>query len=261
LGIDRMDQKETIIIYADKRYQRLYHGLDIEGETIGFYPFRGASAYIEDCPADVVLIDCGLRSQAGLDLLKEFKEVNPHIPVLFLTDDDSREVATKAFRAGARDFLPKPINLTELKEEIILLLRLKRSVREKRLPFIPMVGEYKINLPLNLTTKLPVFLLQAIRYMEENLEQKIKLDDCARAAGLSRYHFTRRFKKYLGMGPMKFLGALRISRAKVLLASDKLNVSEIATKVGANAVSTFCTQFKRFTGMSPNTYRQLVRKK
>lgn len=256
-----MGQKETIIIYADKRYQRLYHGLDVEGEKIGFYPFRGASAYIKDCPADLVLIDCGLKSQVGLDLLKEFKEVNPHIPVLFLTDDDSKEMAVQAFRAGARDFLPKPINLTELKEEIVSLLQLKRSVREKRLPFSPKIGEYKINLPLNLTTKPPALLLQTIRYMEENLGQKISLDDCARAAGLSRYHFSRRFKKYLGMGPMKFLGALRISRAKVLLASGKLNVSEVAFKVGANAVSTFCTQFKRFTGMSPNNYRQLARKK
>jgi YesN/AraC family two-component response regulator len=256
-----MGQKETIIIYADKRYHRLYHDLEIKGEKIGFYPFRGASDYIKNCPADVVLIDCGLKSEAGLDLLKEFKEVNPHIPVLFLTDDDSREVAVQAFRAGARDFLPKPINLSELKEEIVSLLQLKRSVREKRLPFSPKVGEYKIDLPFNLSKKLPAFLLQTIRYMEENLGQKIKLDDCARAAGLSRYHFSRRFKRYLGMAPMKFLKVLRISRAKVLLANDKLNVCEIATKVGANAVSTFCTQFKRFTGMTPKTYRQLARKK
>jgi len=256
-----MRRKGTVVIFADKRYQRLYDTLTIQGETIGLYPLRGAAAHIKDCQADLVLIDCGLKSQLGLDLLEEFKATHPRIPVLFLTDDDSREVAIKAFRIGARDFLPKPINLTELKDEIISLLRLKRSTREERSPLRTRVAEYKIDFPVNLTAKLPAFLLQAIRYMEENLGQKISLEDCARAASLSRYHFCRRFKKYFGMGPMKFLTALRINRAKAILARDDLNISEVAAEVGANDVSTFCTQFKRFTGMSPNKYRQLVRKK
>lgn len=68
--------------------------------------------------------------------------------------------------------------------------------------------------------------------MEENLSEKLRLLDYARAANMSRYHFCRKFKKYVGMSPLKFLTLLRLNKARIILTNEDLNIYEVAEQVG-----------------------------
>lgn len=97
---------------------------------------------------------------------------------------------------------------------------------------------------------------RAISTMRENLGEPLTVDDMARAAMFSKFHFTRIFQRATGVSPGRFLSALRLQRAKQLLVSTSLNVADISLRVGYNSVGTFSSRFTRSIGMSPTTYRR-----
>src|SRR4051812_39576889 len=98
---------------------------------------------------------------------------------------------------------------------------------------------------------------RAISTMRENLGEQLTVDDMARAAMFSKFHFTRIFQRATGVSPGRFLSALRLQQAKHLLKSTSLNVADISLLVGYNSVGTFSSRFSRSVGMPPTTYRRL----
>lgn len=97
---------------------------------------------------------------------------------------------------------------------------------------------------------------RAITTMRENLGEPLTVDDLARSAMFSKFHFTRIFQRVTGVSPGRFLSALRLQQAQRLLVSTTLNVADISQQVGYNSVGTFSSRFSRSVGMSPTTYRR-----
>jgi AraC-like DNA-binding protein len=93
--------------------------------------------------------------------------------------------------------------------------------------------------------------------MRDNLSESVTIDDMARAAMFSKFHFTRIFQRATGVSPGRFLSAIRLQRAKQLLVSTSLNVADISIQVGYNSVGTFSSRFTRSVGLSPTTYRRM----
>ena len=99
-------------------------------------------------------------------------------------------------------------------------------------------------------------VLRAVTTMRENLGEQLTVDDIARSAMFSKFHFTRIFQRTTGVSPGRFLSALRLQRAKELLLTTSLNVADISLIVGYNSVGTFSSRFTRSVGMPPTTYRR-----
>ncbi|MET7468295.1 helix-turn-helix domain-containing protein [Micromonospora sp. NPDC005686] len=99
-------------------------------------------------------------------------------------------------------------------------------------------------------------VLRAIEAMHERLGDELTVDDLARAAMFSKFHFTRIFQRFTGVSPGRFLSALRLQKAKQLLVSTSMNVADISVRVGYNSVGTFSSRFSRSVGMSPTVYRR-----
>lgn len=101
---------------------------------------------------------------------------------------------------------------------------------------------------------------QAVRrsldMMRDNIGEELTVDDMARAAMFSKFHFTRVFQRVTGVSPGRFLSAMRLQRAKDLLLSTSMNVADISVHVGYNSVGTFSTRFTRSVGMPPTQYRR-----
>jgi AraC family transcriptional regulator len=98
---------------------------------------------------------------------------------------------------------------------------------------------------------------RAINAMRENLSDPLNIDDMARVAMFSKFHFTRVFQRVTGISPGRFLSAVRLQEAKRLLISTKLNVADISLRVGYASVGTFSTRFTKSVGVPPTTYRRL----
>ena len=81
------------------------------------------------------------------------------------------------------------------------------------------------------------------------------MDDLARAAGLSRAHFSREFRRAFGESPHAYLLTRRLERAAALLRKTDRSVGRICLDVGLTSVGSFTTSFTRTYGMSPTAYR------
>jgi AraC-like DNA-binding protein len=96
--------------------------------------------------------------------------------------------------------------------------------------------------------------------MDRDWSEPLDLDAVADAAGYSRYHFVRLFRETYGETPGQYLSRRRIERARDLLRSANLTVTEICMLVGFTSLGTFCTRFKQQVGMTPMEFRARARK-
>jgi AraC-like DNA-binding protein len=103
---------------------------------------------------------------------------------------------------------------------------------------------------------LPLWRLKlATAYIEANLGGPVRLEDVARAAGLTRMHFAAQFREATGVRPHDYLLHRRVERAKLLLMRVEATVVDIALEVGFQSQAHFSTVFKRLVGDSPSNWR------
>jgi transcriptional regulator GlxA family with amidase domain len=92
-------------------------------------------------------------------------------------------------------------------------------------------------------------------FARANFSKPIGVDDLARVAGMSRFHFGREYRKQRGITPGKYLAALRFEQAMELLQGEALSVSEIAERCGFGNADYFSHAFRKRFGFSPTEYR------
>lgn len=97
---------------------------------------------------------------------------------------------------------------------------------------------------------------RVIRSVQDNLGEHITIDDMARTAMFSKFHFTRMFQRVTGISPGRFLSALRLQEAKRLLLATSTTVADISHVVGYNSIGTFSSRFRSSVGVSPTEYRR-----
>jgi AraC-like DNA-binding protein len=107
------------------------------------------------------------------------------------------------------------------------------------------------------TTAIEAAVLRVIDEMHANLGQDLTIDDMARTAMFSKFHFTRVFRDVTGTSPGRFLSALRLQEAKRLLLETDFSVADISSQVGYSSVGTFSSRFKFCVGVSPSMFREL----
>src|SRR5581483_3954299 len=98
-------------------------------------------------------------------------------------------------------------------------------------------------------------LLRAKDLADARYFEPLDVGDLARAAGLSRAHFSREFRRAFGESPHAYLLTRRLERAASLLRSTDRSVAEICLDVGLQSVGSFTTSFTRIHGFSPTAYR------
>jgi AraC-like DNA-binding protein len=98
-------------------------------------------------------------------------------------------------------------------------------------------------------------LLRARDLADARYFEPLGVDDMARAAGLSRAHFSRQFRRTFAESPHAYLLTRRLERAAALLRTTDRSVAEICMAVGLVSVGSFTTSFTRTFGMSPTAYR------
>jgi AraC-like DNA-binding protein len=98
-------------------------------------------------------------------------------------------------------------------------------------------------------------LLRARDLVDARYSEPLGVTDLARAAGLSRAHFSREFARVFGESPHAYLLTRRLERAAALLRATDHPVASICFAVGLRSVGSFTTSFTRAYGMTPTAYR------
>jgi len=98
-------------------------------------------------------------------------------------------------------------------------------------------------------------LRRAIRFVNDNLDSKLKWDEIAADVGLDPFTFGRGFKLSTGMTPHQYIIRCRLRRAMRLLARDELTLADIALEVGCSCQSHLTTLFRKHLGTTPGAFR------
>ncbi|HZF16683.1 MAG TPA: AraC family transcriptional regulator [Steroidobacteraceae bacterium] len=101
--------------------------------------------------------------------------------------------------------------------------------------------------------------VRAALWLDEHSHEPVALEDAARDANLSAFHFLRLFARVLGVTPHQYLVRSRLKRAARLLSADDRSITDIAIDVGFNDLSNFVRTFHRAAGVSPRGFRCAAR--
>ena len=100
----------------------------------------------------------------------------------------------------------------------------------------------------------PAALRRALAFIEEQPNIRISLDDLAAAAGLSRFHFSRLFRKHIGVSPAAYVERSRLERAKEMIRLGQLPLVDVAYAMGFADQSHFTRRFRQHEGCTPSDY-------
>jgi AraC family transcriptional regulator len=96
-------------------------------------------------------------------------------------------------------------------------------------------------------------------YIAAHLANAVTLDELARIAGYSRFHFARGFRAATGMPPYAYLIRQRIARACEMLGAGDMPIAAIAAATGFASHAQFSSRFRQITGVAPSAYREMLR--
>lgn len=96
----------------------------------------------------------------------------------------------------------------------------------------------------------------AIDWLDEHIGDALSVAELAEVSGLSESHFRQRFHQEMGISPSDFIARRRVQRAKTLLKSSDLTITEIAFQLGFQSSPYFAAVFKKLTGHTPSHFRE-----
>jgi AraC family transcriptional regulator len=97
---------------------------------------------------------------------------------------------------------------------------------------------------------------RVVEYIEAHLADALSLEEMSAIACFSRFHFSRCFKRSMGVSPHRYVVQRRIDRSRLLLEQSNLPLVEIAISVGFDSQSSFSACFYREVGISPGRFRR-----
>jgi signal transduction histidine kinase/ligand-binding sensor domain-containing protein/DNA-binding response OmpR family regulator len=201
---------------------------------------------------DAVIVDLIMPEEDGISLCRKIRK-NPetnHLPVIILTSETDEESVQACINSGADHYLTKPISLELLKSTIAQAIQMRDTIRNKyRSNINPDFNSIKVSSP---DSRLVAKVIETIRENIENSE--FSVDDLSREVGLSRVHLNRKLKENINISPSNLIKSIRLKQAAYLLINNKVNISDIAYKVGFSSHSYFSNNFREYFGMAPTEF-------
>ncbi|MNI32808.1 putative response regulatory protein [compost metagenome] len=224
---------------------------DIGFEVVGCAP-NGELALkmVRDCHPDAILTDILMPNMTGLELAQCVKSEFPQIKVALMSAYDDFQYAKEAIRFGVKGYLLKPI----IRDEFLELFQglAKDLKKEAMLSIHSVSGKVQES-----AGDRNAYVALAKKYTVENYAERIRLDDVSEFLHVNPNYFSTIFKRETGKNFIDYLNEVRINEAMKLLLHTNYKVFEISMSVGYGNFSYFNKIFKRLSGVTPQTYREL----
>lgn len=200
----------------------------------------------------VVVTDLIMPELDGIALCRKIRQ-NPdtrHLPIVVLTSQTDEESERLCLEIGADHFLSKPFSIGLLKSTLAQTIK-TREVLRNRYRSVIKAGYDEVSISSS-DSRLIDKVIESIRKNIENPE--FSVDDLSREVGLSRVHLNRKLKENINISPSNLIKSIRLKQAAYLLINNKVNISEVAYKVGFSTHSYFSSNFKDYFGMAPSEF-------
>lgn len=203
---------------------------------------------------DVILCDINLPDKNGFEICETLKKDlrTSHIPTIILTALGNKESYLKGLQSGADLYLTKPFSYSILIQSIKSLLYNREKLR-----FYYTNNIYKIEHTDSFGSMEQQFINNFNTLIRDNLNNAdFSVEHLAADLNISRVQLYRKVKAILGISVSDYISNFRLEKAKAMLESTKLNISEIAYANGFSSPNYFSTTFKNKYGTSPASYRK-----
>ena len=213
----------------------------------------GIDKAIQEVP-DIVISDVMMPIKDGLQLCTEVKQADQssHIPVILLTAKADKTSRLEGLEAGADGYLAKPFDKEVLKLTIKNALNSSYAIRSRY------SGDAEIPKSTNPVLKRQDdFVMRLNAVIDQNLEDEdFGVMPLSRAMKYSRSQLHKKVKALTGYSISSYIQIRRLTKAKALLRSPEMNISEAAWAVGFKDPKYFSRLFKREFGLSPSEYAE-----
>lgn len=223
---------------------------------------------ISDRKVDILLTDIRMPGIDGIMLLERLSEKYPGIQVIIISGYDDFLYAQKAVRFGAVEYVLKPVEaevlshalrsaiqrLDHAKQNSEYVSKLKREI--SILQQTATNQDMDSNEAMDDLENCHRAVLKSIKYIEENYNQDISMEEAAGAVFMNPAYFSQLFKREVGIGFKEYLTNYRIEKAKLLLKQPFLKINDVANLVGYRDIGYFGRIFKARTGYTPSEYKE-----
>ncbi|AZV56186.1 response regulator [Clostridium sp. AWRP] len=220
--------------------QREFFNIDIKGDSK-----NGEEAILNAKinKPDIILMDIKMPEKTGLDAQKEIISFLPNTKTIIITAYGEFDYAQTAIKYGVIDYLLKPVRPSNLKASI-----------NKALKSIDNFDSRKI---ANLKSKeiSESTIKTAIKYIDNNYTQDIKLNTVANFVHLNPQYLSRYFKQKMGVTFTQYITNLRLENAKKLLVNTDKSITQIAMEVGYTDIAYFSKVFFKNENKSPYKFK------
>jgi len=217
---------------------------------IAFNGKEGLDKAIKTIP-DIVISDIMMPVMNGYELLDQLKNDirTSHIPVVLLTAKADFSSKMEGFKKGADAYLLKPFSQEELFVRLEKLIESRKKIQEHFAQYYPSKGIMKnYSLPME-----EIFMLKVGEILETHIEnEEFGIAALCREIPMSRAQLYRKFKALTNTTVSKYIRSIRLNKAKDLLISTNLTVSEVAFQVGFKNLSHFSSNFTEEFGVNPS---------
>ncbi|MEJ8840924.1 substrate-binding domain-containing protein [Lacibacter sp. H375] len=241
-----IEDNEDLRVFLEQRLGQQYEIHSAEHGDKGI-------ALAFDIIPDLIISDIILPGKNGLQITEVLKQDirTSHIPVILLTAKGSIEEQIEGIRTQADAFVVKPFNLEYLEETIKNLIKNRAVLREHYTSELP--TETRSNSANKIDRK---FINQFTAIVENNIEnENFSIDDICKEIGISKKQLYRKAKALIGLNINDYILTVRLQKARFLLSSEDLSISEVAFKVGFASQAYFSTVFKSKFGVSPSEFK------
>ncbi len=251
--VDDSADKPTLLIVDDNNDIRQYERTILQGDYIVLEASdgkEGLEVAKKEVP-DLVICDVMMPVMDGLEFTQQLKThtATSHIPVIMLTAKNLEEQRADGYEHGADSYITKPFHSK------VLLARIENLLRQRKLLKHIYQGSHVAEEEIadsHLEDRDKQFVQRLRDIIRKNMSNsEFGVEDIGKEIGLSRVQLYRKVKAMTGSSVVDLLRKARLAKAKRLLESRKISVSEVAYEVGFSAPSYFTKCFKEEYGMLP----------
>ena len=251
--VSETTNKPTILVIDDNNDIRQYEHTLLQDDYIVMEAVDGKEGLEiakKEVP-DLVICDVMMPVMDGLEFTEKLKTITAtsHIPVIMLTAKNLEEHRAEGYEHGADSYITKPFHSK------VLLARIENLLKQRKLLKKLFQGSQEAEQEIaesHLEDRDKQFLKQLHAIIQQNLsDSEFSVEDIGKQIGLSRVQLYRKVKAMTGSSVVDLLRKARLAKAKRLLETRSMSVSEVAYDVGFSAPSYFTKCFKEEYGILP----------
>lgn len=242
-----IEDNQDVLHYLKSFLAKQY---DLEIASNGIEGIEKAIRFIPD----IIISDVMMPGKDGFEVVNTLKEDERtgHIPIILLTAKADLESRLQGLEQGADAYLSKPFDRKELEVRLQTLLKFRQKLQAR-------YRQLELTSPAEnpTTTKADGFIIRLRALVEQHIEdENFGILQICHELGSSRSQLHRKLKALTGKSTSKVIRTIRLQKARKLLESSDMNVSEVGYSVGFTNRSHFTTNFKEEFGVPPGVYKK-----